>query len=50
MTLLNKVWFDCFTFMKIILDAIGRGFVSYDIYVMLSIITILNIGIKPLQN
>ena len=38
MTLLNEVWFDCFAFMKIILDAIGRGFVSYDIYVMLSII------------
>ena len=50
MTLLNEVWFDCFAFMKIIQDAIGRGFVSFDIYVMFSIITILNIGIIPLQN
>ena len=50
MTLLNEAWFDCCTFMKIIPDAIGRVFVSYDIYVMFSIITILNIGIIPLQN
>ena len=50
MTLLNEAWYDCCAFLKIIPDAIGRVYVSYDIYVMFSIITIvtiLKIGIIP---
>ena len=34
MTLLNEAWFDCCAFIKIILDAIGKVFVSYDIFMV----------------